>query len=280
SIADGILPGNEGRNYVLRKIMRRAIYHGRHALGFDDLFLYKVTNFVCDMMSEAYPELDASREFIERMVKLEESRFATTLTIGLQKLDALFAQTQPGEYPAWKELAKLYDTFGTPRDLIRVALEERGLTTFDEETFNSRFDLALRELQQAGARGVETATKKTKEVYQFIAERVGRTEFTGYESTRLAGAKVVALIKGDEEVDALRAGEEGEVVLDRTPFYAEAGGQVGDVGTLVRAIAQRDWAETSKPEEAHVTVNDTVAPVGGTYVHRVTVERGARKSRP
>src|SRR5215216_5879159 len=163
AIADGILPGNEGRNYVLRKIMRRAIYHGRHALQFADLFFYKVTDFVCDQMRAAYPELAAAREFIERMVKLEESRFASTLTIGLQKLDALFATTQPGEYPEWKELAKLYDTFGTPRDLIRVALEERGLITFDEETFNSRFELALRELQQAGARGPETATKKTKE---------------------------------------------------------------------------------------------------------------------
>jgi alanyl-tRNA synthetase len=273
SIADGILPGNEGRNYVLRKIMRRAIYHGRHALQLDDLFFYKVTDFVCEQMRAAYPELDAAREFIERMVKLEESRFASTLTIGLQKLDALFGQTQPGAYPDWKDLAKLYDTYGTPRDLIRVALADRGLTAFAEETFNSRFDLALRELQQAGTRNVEV-TKKAKEVYARLAERVDKTDFTGYESTRLADAKVVALARGDAEVDALRAGEEGEVVLDRTPFYAEAGGQVGDVGTLVKAINQRDWAETSKPEEAHVVVNDTVAPTGGVYVHRVTVERG------
>ena len=274
SIADGILPGNEGRNYVLRKIMRRAIYHGRHALQFDDLFFYKVTNFVCDVMSDAYPELDASREFIERMVKLEESRFASTLTIGLQKLDALFGQMPIGALPIYKGLARLYDTFGTPRDLIRISLEERG-HELEETEFNERFDAALKELQQAGARGVDTSVKKTKEVYQRVAERAGKTEFTGYESTRLAGAKVVALIKGEEEVEVLRAGEDGEVVLDRTPFYAEAGGQVGDVGTLVRAVTQRDWAETTKPEEAHVTVNDTVAPVGGTYVHRVMVDRGS-----
>ena len=274
SIADGILPGNEGRNYVVRKIMRRAIYHGRHALQFDDLFFYKVTNFVCEQMRDAYPELEASREFIERIVKLEESRFATTLTVGLQKLDALFAQTTTGALPDYKDLARVYDTFGTPRDLIRVSLEERG-HVLDEEEFNARFDTALKELQQAGARGTEAATKKTKEVYARTAARVGRTEFTGYESTRLAGAKVVALIKGDEEVDALHAGEEGEVVLDRTPFYAEAGGQVGDVGTFVKEIGPRDWAETSKPEDAHVDVLDTVAPVAGTYVHRVTVARGA-----
>src|SRR5256714_5404329 len=152
-IADGILPANEGRNYVLRKIMRRAIYQGRHALGLDGLFFHKVTNFVVDQMGEAYPELEAHRDFIDKMVRLEEERFGSTLTVGLQKLEELFAKTPAGEYPDFKELAKLYDTFGTPRDLVRVALEERGLITFDEETFGKRFDLALQELQQTGSIG-------------------------------------------------------------------------------------------------------------------------------
>src|ERR1043166_4294615 len=125
SIADGILPANEGRNYVLRKIMRRAIYQGRHTLGFEDLFFHKVTNFVVDQMHEAYPELEASRDFIRRMVKLEEERFAATLTVGLQKLDELFAKSDR-TVPSYSDLARLYDTFGTPRDLIRVSLEERG----------------------------------------------------------------------------------------------------------------------------------------------------------
>src|SRR6266446_7125106 len=98
SIADGILPGNEGRNYVLRKIMRRAIYQGRHALGLNDLFFYKVTNFVVDQIGAAYPELVASRAFIEKMVRLEEERFGSTLTVGLQKLDELFSATQDGQY--------------------------------------------------------------------------------------------------------------------------------------------------------------------------------------
>ena len=138
SIADGILPANEGRNYVLRKIMRRAIYQGRHTLGFEGLFFHKVTNFVVDQMGEAFPELESHRDFIGKMVRLEEERFGSTLTVGLQKLDELFAKTGKGQYPDWKELAKLYDTFGTPRDLIRVAVEERGLLTFDEETFNQR----------------------------------------------------------------------------------------------------------------------------------------------
>src|SRR5258706_886518 len=116
SIADGILPANEGRNYVLRKIMRRAIYQGRHTLGFDDLFFYKVTNFVVDQMGEAYPELEASREFIEKMVKLEEERFGSTMTVGLQKLDELIAKSrqESGEvHVPSLELVRLYDTYGT-----------------------------------------------------------------------------------------------------------------------------------------------------------------------
>src|SRR5258706_360297 len=148
SIADGILPGNEGRNYVLRKIMRRAIYQGRHALGLEDAFFYKVTNFVVDQMGGAYPELGASREFIEKMVKLEEERFGSTLVTGLQKLDPLFKELfqtwerhgaserdlkrltavherlESTSDELFKDFAKLYDTFGTPLDLLRVTLEE------------------------------------------------------------------------------------------------------------------------------------------------------------
>src|SRR5882724_13665218 len=149
SIADGILPANEGRNYVLRKIMRRAIYQGRHALGFEGLFFHKVTNFVIDQMGEAYPELEAHRDFIDKMVRLEEERFGSTLTIGLQKLDELFAKAK-GQRPAYQDLARLYDTFGTPRDLIRVSLEERGVQVSEDE-FIQTFDLALQELQQSGA---------------------------------------------------------------------------------------------------------------------------------
>ncbi|MBD0327225.1 MAG: alanine--tRNA ligase, partial [Pyrinomonadaceae bacterium] len=264
AIADGILPGNEGRNYVLRKIMRRAIYQGRHALHFDDLFFHKVTNFVVELMREAYPELEASREFIERMVKLEETRFSSTLTVGLQKLDALFAVNNDGAMPDYKELARLYDTFGTPRDLIRVSMEERGFR-LAEETFNERFDAALKEIQQKSVREQAAAQTKTKAVYSQLAGRFPATEFTGYESTRLDGARVVALIVNEDEVQELKEGEDGEVILDRTPFYAEAGGQVGDTGALL--IGQ-----------THVVVNDTVSPTSGLVVHRVTIERGALRT--
>jgi alanyl-tRNA synthetase len=265
SIADGILPGNEGRNYVLRKIMRRAIYHGRHALQLEDLFFYKVTDFVVGEMRAAYPELEASRDFIERMVKLEEERFSSTLTVGLQKLDALFSTTTEGAMPDFKELARLYDTFGTPRDLIRVSMEERGFT-IEEEAFNASFEEALREIQGTGAREQGHAARaKANPVYERIVGRTGPNEFTGYEGTRTDGARVLALVKGEEEVEALQEGEEGEVVMNRTPFYAESGGQVGDTGTLVNG-------------NTHTVVNDTVSPVSGLIVHRVRVERGTLRA--
>jgi alanyl-tRNA synthetase len=260
AIADNILPGNEGRNYVLRKIMRRAIYQGRHTLQLEDAFFYKVTDFVVGQMVEAYPELEVSREFIERMVKLEEERFSSTLTVGLQKLDALFSVKHDGSLPDYKELARLYDTFGTPRDLIRVSMEERGFV-LDEDEFNASFDAALRDIQRTGDHEKGTVGAKVKLIYASVAGRVGRSEFTGYEGTSLEGARVVALINGEEQVDELREGEDGEVVLDRTPFYAEAGGQVGDTGHLLNANSQ-------------VTVNDTVSPAGGLIVHRGTVTRG------
>jgi alanyl-tRNA synthetase len=261
SIADNILPGNEGRNYVLRKIMRRAIYQGHHTLQFEDAFFYKVTDFVVGQMNAAFPELEVAREFIERMVKLEEERFRSTLTIGLQKLDALFSLKHDGSLPDYKELARLYDTFGTPRDLIRVSMEERGFV-LDEEEFNASFDVALREIQRTGDHEQGTVGAKVKPIYASVAARVGRSEFTGYEGTRLDGARVVALINGEEETQELREGEDGEVILDRTPFYAEAGGQVGDTGTLVFG-------------NSHATVNDTVSPASGLIVHRLTVNRGA-----
>ena len=270
SIADGILPANEGRNYVLRKIMRRAIYQGRHTLGFEGSFFHKVTNFVVDQMGEAFPELESHRDFIGKMVRLEEERFGSTLTVGLQKLDELFAKTGKGQYPDWKELAKLYDTFGTPRDLIRVAVEERGLLTFDEETFNQKFDLALQELQQASGIGKTEQKTKTKPLYGDLAARV-QSPFRGYETTRVDDARVLAIIRGDDEVSELSEGDDAGVVLDQTPFYAESGGQVGDVGTIIKSAAnENDTALVAR-------VADTYSPVQGLIIHKVRIEKGSLK---
>jgi alanyl-tRNA synthetase len=276
SIADGILPSNEGRNYVLRKIMRRAIYQGRHTLGLEGVFFHRVTNFVIDQMGEAFPELESHRDFIDKMVRLEEERFGSTLTVGLQKLGELFARTPKGKFPDWKDLARLYDTFGTPRDLIRVSLEERGITV-EEEAFNQSFDVALQELQQGSSIGKTEQKTKTKPIYADVASRV-QSLFRGYETTRVDDAKVLSLIRGDEEVSELKEGEEGGVVLDQTPYYAESGGQVGDVGTIVgggTGISPVSHAQDVRATIARVA--DTYSPVQGLIIHKVRVEKGSIK---
>ena len=244
AIADGILPGNEGRNYVLRKIMRRAIYQGHHTLQFEGSFFNEVTNFVVDLMKDTYPELEPQREFIQKMVRLEEDRFRSTLTVGLNKLDELFASTK-GAMPEYKAMARMYDTFGTPRDLIRVGLEERGFAIAEDE-FNQAFDEALQELQQTAA----TVKHETKARINPVYEGLPKSVFKGYETTQITDAKVVAVIND-------------EIVLDRTPFYAESGGQVGDQGQLIgegNTLAK---------------VVDTYSPVQGVIVHKVEMQEGS-----
>jgi alanyl-tRNA synthetase len=197
-------------------------------------------------MKESYPELEAHREFIQKMVRLEEDRFRSTLTVGLNKLDELFASTK-GAMPEYKALARLYDTFGTPRDLIRVGLEERGFAV-EEDEFNRAFDEALQELQQTTGVVKHETKARANPVYEGLPKSV----FKGYETTQLTDAKVVAVV-GDE------------IVLDRTPFYAESGGQVGDVGLL------------TGDEGALAAVQDTYSPVQGVIVHKVQVQQGSFK---
>ncbi|HVG28852.1 MAG TPA: alanine--tRNA ligase [Pyrinomonadaceae bacterium] len=287
SIADGILPGNEGRNYVLRKIMRRAIYHGRHTLGFDGLFFNEVTNFVCDQMNEAFPELEAQRGFIEKMVRFEEERFGATLTVGLKKLDELIAANYREERGKvivhLVELAKLYDTFGTPVDLMYVILSqgnhlfwqrwETDQTTYSSESFRAitedefrkLIEEQLKDLQQNKSEAHTSERKKSKPVYVALSRRTDtRSEFKGYETTSVEASKIVSLIKGDDEVRALNEGDEGEAVLNHTPFYAESGGQVGDVGVFIG-------------EGAYASVEDTFSPAQGLIVHKVKVEKGSLK---
>ncbi len=264
AIADGILPGNEGRNYVLRKIMRRAIYQGREHLDLKDHFFYKVCDFVVDQMHAAFPELETQREFIGKMVRLEEERFANTVTVGLGRLTELgISASTPKDDALFLSLGKLYDTFGTPRDLIRVFLEEKGLA-FDEDDFNARFDAALQDLQHQSGIGKTERRSQVSPVYGAILEKVGVNQFYGYETTHVDDAKVVALLDGETEVSELKEGAQGSVVLGRTPFYAESGGQVGDTGRLTTA-------------EAVATIADTYSPVAGLIIHKVSVERGTIK---
>lgn len=284
AIADGILPGNEGRNYVLRKIMRRAIYHGREHLGLNEPFFYKVCDLVVDEMHGAFPELEPQRDFIGKMVRLEEDRFGNTVTVGLGKLNELgISSSTPADDALFVSTAKLYDTFGTPRDLIRVYLEEKGLA-FEEDDFNERFDNALQALQQQSAIGKTERKSEVSPVYAEVLEKVGSNVFHGYETVHLDGATVVAVLDGDKQVQSLAEGQQGSIVLDNTPFYAESGGQVGDTGVLVSSphvskgsTANGDNVQppaTAGGTDSRATVSDTYSPVAGLIIHKVTVDRG------
>ncbi|MBL8124396.1 MAG: alanine--tRNA ligase [Pyrinomonadaceae bacterium] len=264
AIADGILPGNEGRNYVLRKIMRRAIYHGREHLGLKDAFFYKVCDRVVVEMRGAYPELETQRDFIGKMVRLEEERFGNTVTVGLGKLSELEIDAAKPVDALFTQVARLYDTFGTPKDLIRVYLEEKGLE-FEEDDYNERFETALQDLQKQSGIGQTQRKSEINPMYAQIAEAVGANKFHGYETTRLDKTEVAALVKGEEQVDKLSEGEEGLIVLKDTPFYAESGGQVGDVGSLSNSGVQ-------------VRVLDTFAPIPGVILHKSRIERGEIKA--
>jgi alanyl-tRNA synthetase len=261
SIADGIAPGNVGRNYVLRKIMRRAIYHGAKGLGLQPPFFDKVTNFVVDFMGEAYPELIASRNLIEQTVRGEEIRFSRILTVGEPRLVELFERYTPAA-PPMTELARTYDTYGVPRDLIRVVLSQHGVE-MEEDQFNEQFDAALAELQQQSGASMadQSAARRAKAIYTNVTESLARTEFTGYKETETTGARVLAIIKGDSSPSSLAAGETGEVILDRTPFYSEAGGQVGDSGIF-------------ENDNVLAAVEDTYSVIAGYTLHKTRVERG------
>ncbi|HEX8195213.1 MAG TPA: alanine--tRNA ligase [Pyrinomonadaceae bacterium] len=318
AIADGILPGNEGRNYVLRKIMRRAIYHGREHLGFSDLFFNQVCDFVIDRMKDAYPELEAQRDFIGKMVRLEEERFGNTLTVGLKRLEELMQKRlttwevdgvndiSAGTIPL-SELAKLYDTYGTPIDLIyfilntdvrgkhRVSREEKWkvydensnhsfvVSEISEEQFRKEFENELREIQKQNGIGQTKQSEKINPIYVGLERTSVRSEFRGYEVTAVENAEVVALIKNDERVEVLNEGDEGLIVLNETPFYAESGGQVGDTGILVstgsgsdRVISQNPVA-TAPGTDFRARVLDCFAPMGGIILHKSKVERGSVK---
>ena len=259
SIADGIVPGNVGRNYVLRKIMRRAIYHGAKQLGLHPPFFQKVTHFVTELMAEPYPDLIGARPSIDQTVRDEEHRFNRILGFGEPRLVEIFKRFEPSA-PPMPELVKTYDTYGVPRDLIRVVLGQHGFEV-PEEQFNEEFDAALKTIQQESAPPMTAAARKTREIYGEVTKSLPPTEFTGYQETTTTAVNVLAAIAGDARRDSITEGQSGEVLLDRTPFYAEAGGQIGDTGVL-------------ENDATLVVVEDTYAPVTGYHFHKVTVERG------
>jgi alanyl-tRNA synthetase len=240
-IADGVLPSNEGRGYVLRRIIRRAIRHG-FMLGQRDPFFHRIVRALDDAMGEAYPELRSQRAHIERVLKQEEERFAETLAQGMALLDGAIGQLAGKRIPG-ETVFKLYDTYGFPVDLTADIARERGLE-LDTEGFEAAMDGQRARARAASKFGVDLRGGVQVE---------GRTDFTGYVSERGTG-RVVALFRGQDPVEELRAGEEGQVALDATPFYAESGGQVGDRGTLATPGARFVVADTRKLGKAHVHV--------------------------
>jgi alanyl-tRNA synthetase len=257
-IADGIFPGNDTRGYVLRKIMRRAIWHG-NKLGFKDLFFNQVTNFVVDLFGDAYPELRETRKVIERVVSTEEKLYGSTVGAGMNVLeDVMWKSTDNIIHGT--DVFKLYDTYGLRYDLIEYVAEQRGFK-LDQEGFDAELEKQRQKARESWRGG---AAKQISPVYQRISEK-GRSEFTGYTGTDLTGSKVTALIKNGETVDILVAGDEGEVVLNRTPFYAESGGQIGDTGVI-------------ENEDTRLLVTDTVSPTSGLIIHKVLVEQGQLKA--
>jgi alanyl-tRNA synthetase len=254
-IAEGVLPSNEGRGYVLRRIMRRAMRHAT-LLGAGEPVIHKIVPTLVREMGQAYPELVRGEQMIEETVRLEEQRFLKTLSRGLAILDDASAGLKQGDMLEGVTAFKLYDTYGFPLDLTQDALRTRGITV-DLSGFE---DAMARQRAEARASWSGSGEVGEDKVWFAVADKVGPTEFLGYE-TETAEGVVTALVRDGRMVDELKAGEEGYVVLNQTPFYGESGGQVGDTGTMAL-------------EQNAAEVLDTVKNQG-VFGHRVKVTAGA-----
>jgi alanyl-tRNA synthetase len=258
-IADGVLPSNEGRGYVLRRIMRRAMRHA-HILGAKDPLMYRLVPALIEQMGRAYHELERGQGLIEETLKLEETRFRETLERGLKLLDDATKSLKRGDTLPGEVAFKLYDTYGFPYDLTEDALKARGLGV-DAAGFAAAMERQRAEARKSWAGSGEAATDA---LWFELKEELGATEFLGYE-TEQASAEIVALIKDGVRVKELTTGEHGIVLVNQTPFYAESGGQVGDRGTLSGATGAR------------FAVGDTQKKLHGLYLHDGVVEQGTLK---
>ena len=262
-IVDGVLPGNEGRGYVLRRIIRRAIRHGKK-LGMDDAFFHKLVAPLAKEMGDAYPELVKAQGHVEKVLAKEEARFAETLDQGMEILEAAIADLDGKELPG-ELVFKLYDTYGFPVDLTADIARERDLTV-DEGGFEAAME---------GQRERARASSKFAAAGSAGLKTDAATEFLGYEGTE-AASEVVALFRDGDSVDELEEGDEGAVVLASTPFYAESGGQIGDTGILVDAGKLFRVDDTQKSGDANVhfgAVEQGSLQVGDTLEAVVDADR-------
>jgi alanyl-tRNA synthetase len=258
-IADGVLPSNEGRGYVLRRIMRRAMRHA-HLLGAKEPLLYRLVPTLTAEMGRAYHELERGQSLIEETLKLEETRFRETLERGLRLLEDATKGLKRGDTLPGEVAFKLYDTYGFPYDLTEDALKARGIGV-DASGFAAAMERQRAEARKSWAGSGEAATER---LWFELKEELGATEFLGYE-TESASGEIVALVKDGARVKELKAGERGILLVNQTPFYAESGGQVGDRGTV------------TGPKGASFKVEDTQKRLHGLYLHEGVVEKGALK---
>ena len=258
-IADGVLPANEGRGYVLRRIMRRAMRHA-HIIGAKEPLMHRLVGSLVSEMGGAYQELVRAQPLIEETLLREETRFRQTLEKGLKLLDEATGDLAEGGTLPGETAFKLYDTYGFPYDLTEDALRSRGLTV-DREGFDS----AMAE-QKAAARAAwkGSGEKASDEIWFDIAEKAGNTEFIGYSSTEGEG-EVLAIVKDGVNFDSATAGETVTIVTNQTPFYGESGGQMGDAGTITSLSG------------LVADVEDTAKPLGRLHAHRAKIGQGSIK---
>jgi len=264
-IADGVMPDKAKREYVLRRIMRRAIRHGT-LVGLDEPFFHHVCQEVVERFGEPYPELREAAAAIENAVQSEEEAFRRTLDRGLKMVEATLAELPEATqaFPV-DPAAKLYDTYGFPIDLTRVIANEHGLK-LDEDEVAAR----VRELQGAGEGEFVGGDSKISDVYFEIANALGKpTGFLGYAAVQ-AEATLLAIIRDGAQVISAGVGESVELIFDQTPFYAESGGQMGDTGVIEYASSDQ-----GPGSDARLRVTDTKKPTGGLHVHHAVIDRGA-----
>jgi len=256
-IADGVLPSNEGRGYVLRRIMRRAMRHA-HLLGAEEPVIWKLVPTLVGEMGRAYPELVRAEPLVSETLRLEETRFRRTLARGLTLLDEATQGLDTGDTLAGDVAFKLYDTYGFPLDLTQDALKARGIAV-DLSGFNRAME---RQKEEARASWAGSGEAQTDAIWFQLRERLGGTEFLGYGAEKAEG-QILALVRGGEAVERASAGEEVAIIVNQTPFYAESGGQVADTGTIVNEKGGR------------VSIGDVQKRADGLFVHYGRVDEGA-----
>jgi len=254
-ISDGVLPSNEGRGYVLRRIMRRAMRHAQ-LLGARDPLMHRLVSSLVREMGQAYPDLVRAEKLIEETLRLEETRFRKTLERGLSILDEKSSSLKKGDMFDGDTAFTLYDTYGFPLDLTQDALKSRGISV-DLASFTDAMEKQKEKARASWSGSGDTASEN---IWFPLREKLGATEFLGYE-TETAEGVVAALVKDGKDADSLKAGETGSIVLNQTPFYAESGGQVGDTGVMIG-------------EGVKFRVTDTQKRAGDLFVHQGTVEQG------